>query len=63
MTKERASVFVVAEQSGSGIQPVSLQLVGKARQLADRLDSKVGVILLGHDMEGFAQTLIEAGAD
>ena len=63
MTKERASVFVIAEQSGSGIQPVSLQLVGKARQLADSFDSKVGVILLGHELTATAQKLIEAGAD
>ena len=63
MTKKRTSVFVIAEQSGKGIQPVSLQLIGKARQLAESLDSKVGVILLGHDLKEIAQKLIEAGAD
>lgn len=63
MAEKRVSVFVIAEQCEKGIQPVSLQLVGKARQLADNLDSQVGAILLGHDLKHIAQKLIEAGAD
>ena len=63
MAKKQPSVFVIAEQNGKGIQPVSLQLVGKARQLAESLDSGVGVIVLGYNLEDIGQTLIEAGAD
>lgn len=57
------SVLVFAEPSAQGIQPVSLQLAGKGRQLADRLDSNLGVILLGHDLDGLAERLVAAGAD
>jgi len=63
MEGKRASVFVIAEQSGEGIQSVSWQLVGKGRQLADSLDTNVGVILLGHHLQEIARKLIEAGAD
>jgi electron transfer flavoprotein alpha subunit len=63
MAKKQPSVFVIAEQSRKGIQPVSMQLIGKARQLAGSQDSGVEVILLGHGLEGSSQMLIEAGAD
>ena len=63
MEEKSATVFVVAEQGEGGIQPVSLQLVGKARQLADELGSKVGVVLLGQNLTKVAQELVVAGAD
>ena len=63
MAKRRLAVFVIAEQIGKGIQPVSLQLIGKARQLAGCRDSGVGAVLLGHGLAGTAGTLIEAGAN
>lgn len=63
MTENRAAVFVVAEHGENRIEPVSLQLIGKARQLADDLDSKVGAVLLGRNLSNAAQKLIEAGAD
>jgi electron transfer flavoprotein alpha subunit len=56
-------VWVVAEMKGKGLQPVSVQLVGKARQLADRLDEKVAALLMGKDVGGGAAELIAAGAD
>lgn len=63
MVEKRISVFVIAEQSEGRIQPVSLQLIGKARQLADKLGSKVGAILLGQNLANVAQELVGAGAD
>ena len=63
MEEKSATVFVVAEQGEGRIQPVSLQLVGKARQLADKLGSKVGAVLLGQNLTKAAQKLVEAGAD
>jgi electron transfer flavoprotein alpha subunit len=63
MVEKTSSVFVFAEQTSGGIQPVSLQLLGKARQLADELDSGVGVIILGKNIANDIQILIEAGAD
>ena len=63
MEEKNASVFVIAEQGEEGVQPVSLQLVGKARQLANTLETKVGAVLLGHDLANDAQELIAVGAD
>jgi electron transfer flavoprotein alpha subunit len=56
-------VFVLAEQGGRGTQPVSLQLIGKARTLADELGTQVGTLLLGQGLSGSAQDCIAAGAD
>jgi electron transfer flavoprotein alpha subunit len=63
MNNIETQVFVIAEQGERGIQPVSLQLVGKARTLADELDTHVGVVLLGQDLSNDAKELIAAGAD
>jgi len=63
MNDKNTSVFVVAEQGENGIKPVSLQMVGKARQLADTLRARVGAILLGKDLSKDAQELIAVGAD
>jgi len=63
MDEKRAQVFVIAEQIGMGCQPVSKQLIGKARQLADKLETKVGAIILGQDLAKHTQELIAAGAD
>ena len=56
-------VWVVAERVDGRIQNVSLQLVGKARQLADELNSCVEVVLLGHEMKNRIEPLFAAGAD
>lgn len=56
-------VWVVAEVKESSLQAVSLQLVGKARLLADSLEENVGVILLGENTKNAAAELIAAGAD
>jgi electron transfer flavoprotein alpha subunit len=63
METESAAVFVLAEQMEGAIQPVSLQIVGKARRLADQLRTKVGVILFGQDLMNDVHKLIAAGAD
>jgi len=63
MEEKRASVVVIAEQGEDGIQPVSLQLVGKARQLADKLGSKVAAVVLGQKLTKAAEELVGAGAD
>lgn len=57
------AVWVVAEVKDASPQPVSLQLVGKARLLADTLNVSVGVVLLGENLEGAAKLFITAGAD
>lgn len=56
-------VYVFAEQRDGKIQNVALELLGKARELADTLNEKVVAILLGKGIKDQAQSLIAAGAD
>jgi electron transfer flavoprotein alpha subunit len=63
MAENRATVWVIAEQGEDGLQSVSLQLIGKARQLAVESGALVGTVLLGHQLEKASQGLIAAGAD
>ena len=63
MTDEHGPVWVIAEQAGSEIQPVSLQLIGHAQRLADELAVSVEVILIGNQIEGLVPRLFAAGAD
>ena len=44
---DHTGVWVLAEQSGGKIHPVTLELIGKARELADELGEEVATILLG----------------
>jgi len=63
MEKQFGPVWVLAEQSDSRLEAVSLQLVGKARELADELGVACEAVLLGRGMEGAASELIASGAD
>ncbi len=57
------NVFVFVEQRGGVIQNVGLELLGKARELADALGEKVYAMLLGHNLNGLAEECIAYGAD
>ncbi len=56
-------VYVFAEQRDGQIQPVALELLGKARDLADVLEEKVVAVLLGSNIKDKAKDLITYGAD
>lgn len=56
-------VWVIAEQKDCEIRSVSLQLIGRARELARQLGSNTEAVLLGHHMEGGLDPLMAAGAD
>lgn len=56
-------VYVFIEQREGQIQNVSLELLGKARDLADSLKDKVYAMLLGHNIASKAVDLIAYGAD
>lgn len=62
-TTQYKDVYVFAEQRDGHIQNVALELLGKARELADTLNEKVVAILLGKGIKDQAQSLIAAGAD
>ena len=56
-------VFVIAEQREGILQPVTLELLGKARELADIRGAAVSAIILGADIKNFSDILIQHGAD
>lgn len=56
-------VYVFAEQRDGQIQPVALELLGKARDLADVLEEKVVAVLLGSNIKDKAKDLIAYGAN
>ncbi len=56
-------VWVIAEQDHQAVHPATFELLGKARQLADSLEVKVGVCLAGYNIKSLAPALIAAGAD
>jgi electron transfer flavoprotein alpha subunit len=63
MSKEYRGVWVFAEQREGSLQKVSLELVGKGREIADKLGEKLTAVLLGYEVEKLSETLIEHGVD
>ena len=57
MSEKIGNVWVFIEQEGGKIAGVSLQLVSKGRELADRLGVKLEGILLGNNVAGCAREL------
>lgn len=56
-------VYVFIEQREGNIQKVAVELLGKARELADALNEKVVAMLLGYEISDKARELISYGAD
>ncbi len=56
-------VWVFGEQIDGEIQPVVLELVGKGRELADKLDQPLVVVVLGNDLDGACQDLLRYPVD
>ncbi|MDO4287836.1 MAG: electron transfer flavoprotein subunit alpha/FixB family protein [Eubacterium sp.] len=57
------NIYVFAEQRDGKVQRVALELLGKARELADTLGQQVVAILAGDNISGEAKDLIKRGAD
>lgn len=56
-------IYVVAEQRDGELQKVGIELVGEASRLAAELGQKVVAVLLGYNIKGKADILIQHGAD
>ena len=63
MTKKIGNVWVFIEQEGGKIADVSLELVCKGRELANKLGVKTEAVLLGDKLEGCIDTLYSYGCD
>jgi len=60
---EFGGFLVFAEQRSNELHDVSLELLGKARELADHAKQSVNAVLIGYNVKTHAQTLINYGAD
>ncbi len=56
-------VFVYIEQRAGEVQKVSLELLGKGREIADQLGVQLTAVMAGHGMDSAASSLIHQGAD
>ncbi len=57
------NIWVFCEQRDGVLQSVALELLGVARELAEKTGEKVGALLLGHNVAAKASELIAYGAD
>lgn len=60
---DREGVWVFAEQRSGNLSRVSVELLGKARQLAEDLSQEVAAVLVGDRVSHLTDTLVEFGAD
>src|SRR5687768_853614 len=56
-------VWVIAEHRDGQLRDVTLELLGAARPMADKLHHKVTAVVLGHGVAQLADQLAAAGAD
>ncbi len=57
------SIWVVAERAGGGLRRVTLELLGKARELAGTTHSEVAAVLIGDAAPELVRELAAYGAD
>jgi electron transfer flavoprotein alpha subunit len=61
--QEYKGVWVLVEQRQGQLQKVSLEILGKGREIADKLGQELTAVLLGKDIRKEAEALIHFGAD
>ncbi len=59
---DRQGVWVFAEQRKGTLTLVSLELLGKAQELAETLNQEVSALLLGDEVSGLSEMLMQHGA-
>jgi electron transfer flavoprotein alpha subunit len=62
-TGPTGGVWVVVDHADGEVQDVGLELLGQARELADRLSLSAAAVLLGDDVRGLAPLVGQSGAD
>ena len=60
---KKGEVWVFAEQHNGHLEDTPIELMSKARRLADTLGVKVAAVLLGSSVKGLSTKLIQYGAD
>ncbi|MBO6168113.1 MAG: electron transfer flavoprotein subunit alpha/FixB family protein [Kiritimatiellae bacterium] len=61
--RSKGEVWVFAEQEDGVLSDVPRELLGKGRELADKLGVPLAAVLMGENVEPLAKDLFEAGAD
>jgi electron transfer flavoprotein alpha subunit len=56
-------VWVIVDHTGDEVEDIALELLGLARELADRLGLSAVAVLLGDDVGGLAPLIGQCGAD
>ncbi len=59
----QGAIWVTAEVIGGVVRPVTLELLGRARELAAQIGTNVEAVLIGDDDEGRIRQLTAYGAD
>ncbi len=59
----KGEVMVIAEQILGELQPVTLELLGAGRYLADKLHTTLSAVVMGYNVAEIAQRMIQHGAD
>ncbi len=60
---KKCGVLIFAEQENGKVHKVTYELLGKGRELADKLKKNLSAVLLGYKLEEEAKELIYHGAD
>lgn len=61
--KDYNDVWVIGELIDSKIHPVTIELIGEGRKLADKISKKLNVVLVGHGEKATAEKLLHFGVD
>lgn len=61
--QRRGEVWVFAQQDEGNLAEVSLELLSRGRELAEKLDVKLASVLLGNEVAALAPELVAHGAD
>ena len=61
--QEYRGVSIYAQQVDGQLSRISLELLGKARELADELETDVTAVLIGSNVKNLVQPLAQYGAD
>lgn len=61
--EEYKGVYVFAQQVDNEISGIALELLGKGKELAEKLATEVTAVLIGYNVKNLADKLAEYGAD
>lgn len=61
--EEYKGVYVFAQQVDNEISGIALELLGKGKELAAKLETEVPAVLIGYNVKNLADKLAEYGAD